>query len=71
MALTLHGFKFSVYSWIARLALHEKGLTYGWVEVNPFVDPLPEGYSSLQPFGRVPVLSHDSFVIYETVAIAR
>jgi glutathione S-transferase len=71
MVLTLHGFKFSVYSWIARLALHEKGLTYDWVEVDPFIDPLPDWYLSLQPFGRVPALSHASIVIYETAAITR
>jgi glutathione S-transferase len=31
MAVELHGYQYSVYSWIARLVLHEKGVVYSWV----------------------------------------
>lgn len=71
MAIELHGYQFSVYAWVARLALHEKRATYAWVEVNPFAIPLPDGYLARHPFGRVPVLIHDGFAIYETSAITR
>jgi glutathione S-transferase len=70
MSLFLHGYHYSVYNRIARLVLAEKGVTYDRVEVNPFAEPSPE-YLALHPFGRVPTLVHDGFVLYETGAIIR
>ena len=66
----LHGYRYSVYNRIVRLVLHQKQVDYETVEVNPFSE-LPEGYLKLQPFGRVPVLSHGAFTIFETGAITR
>lgn len=71
MALTLHGFKFSVYAWIARFALHEKGVSYDWEEVNPFSPEMPGSYLDLHPFQRVPTLVDGTFTLYETCAITR
>ena len=71
MPLILHGYHYSVYNRIARLALAEKGVVYERVEVNPFDPVLPAGYLALHPFGRVPTLVHDGFVLYETGAITR
>lgn len=59
------GYKYSVYTWIVRLALAERQLTYGWTEVNPF-DP---NSANPHPFGRVPMLSHGDFRLYEVSAI--
>jgi glutathione S-transferase len=70
MSLTLHGYRFSVYLRIVGLALTEKGLSYDRVEVNPFGEIAPS-YLALHPFGRVPTLVHDDFVLYETAAITR
>jgi glutathione S-transferase len=70
MSLVLHGYHYSVYNRIARLALAEKGVAYDRVEVNPFAGMPPE-YLALHPFGRVPTLIHDGFVVYETGAITR
>ena len=70
MSLVLHGYHYSVYNRIARLALAEKGVAYERVEVNPFAEP-PTEYLALHPFGRVPTLVHDGFVLYETGAIIR
>lgn len=71
MTLVLHGYRPSVYTRVARLALVEKGLSYDYVEVNPFApDPQPE-YLALHPFNRVPTLVHDGFVLYETGAVTR
>lgn len=67
--VTLTGYRHSIYTRIARLVLHEKGVTFAEDEVNPFTPPLPPGHP--HPFGRVPVLSHRGFTVYETSAIAR
>jgi glutathione S-transferase len=71
MSLVLHGYRYSVYLRIARLALAEKGVTYERVEVNPFAPDVPASYLALHPFGRVPTLVHDGFTLYETGAITR
>jgi glutathione S-transferase len=71
MPLVLHGYRYSVYTRIARLALAEKGLAYDRVEVNPFAPDIPAAYLALHPFGRVPTLVHDDFALYETGAISR
>jgi glutathione S-transferase len=71
MAVELYGYQYSVYSWIARLALAEKGVAYRWIEVNPFAPDVPQSYLALHPFKRVPTLVHDGFQIYETGAITR
>lgn len=67
--IELQGYCYSVYSWIAHFTLRERGVGYKWVEVDPFADEVPADFLELQPFGRVPVLIHDGFVIYETRAI--
>lgn len=71
MIVELYGYKYSVYAWIARLALREKGVGYAWREVNPFAEDVPADYLAKHPFKRVPALVHDGFVLYETSAIAR
>ncbi len=71
MTVELHGYNHSVYSWIARLALYEKGVGYEWVEVNPFADYVPPDYLAMHPFERVPTLVNDKFVVFETNAITR
>ena len=71
MSLVLHGYRYSVYVRIARLTLAEKAVAYDRVEVNPFADEVPAEYLDLHPFGRVPTLVHDKFVLYETGAITR
>ena len=71
MAVVLHGYRFSVYRRIARLALEEKGVAYETREIDPFATPVPDAYLALHPFGRVPVLTHDDFALYETIAITR
>lgn len=69
--LELHGYRYSVYLRIVAMTLLEKNLAWTHVEVDPFVEQIPESYLALNPFGRVPTLIHDGFVLYETTAIAR
>ena len=69
MTIELHGYQYSVYAWIVRFVLHEKGVNYRWVEVNPFADDLRAGYLALHPFGCVHTLVDGDFTLYETTAI--
>jgi glutathione S-transferase len=66
--LTLHGYRYSVYTRIVALILTEKALSFDYAEVDPF-GALPDHYENLHPFGRVPVLDHAGFQIYETAAV--
>ena len=49
MSLVLHGYRYSVYVRIARLALAEKGVAYDRVEVNPFAADVPAVLSGPAP----------------------
>lgn len=69
--LILHGYRYSVYVRVVRLALVEKAVPYEQVEVNPFAAEVPADYLELHPFGRVPALVHGDFALYETGAITR
>jgi glutathione S-transferase len=68
----LFGLSRSVYTRIARLALEEKGVRYTLEEVEIFgPDGAPDEHLARHPFGRIPALAHNGFVIYETGAITR
>lgn len=71
MALTLYGYRYSVYTRIARMVLAVRELSYASREVDPFADPADPVLSDVSPFGRVPVLEHDGRTICETIAITR
>jgi glutathione S-transferase len=66
--LVLYGFQRSTYVSVIRLVLHAKEVAFD------FHDTESEMYSaehrSRHPFGRVPVLQHGDFWLYETTAIA-
>jgi glutathione S-transferase len=66
--VTLFGFPRSTFVKVVGLILTAKGVTYR------FHDTEDEMYlpTHLQrhPFGRVPALQHDDFMLYETSAIA-
>ena len=66
----LHGYRYSVYTRIARLALLSKAVEHRRIEVDPFAE-LSQAYLRLHPFGRVPVLTHGAFGLFETGAITR
>lgn len=71
MTVELHGYRYSVYTRIAQIALLEKGVKFTRIEVDPFQEPVPDQYRALHPFLRVPALVHDDFILYETSAITR
>jgi glutathione S-transferase len=66
----LYGYRYSVYSRTARLVLLSKNVMYDWTEINPF-DGLTDSYLKQHPFGRVPLLMHGTFRLFETGAITR
>jgi len=67
-----YGAAWSVYVRIARLALEEKQVSYGLVEVDVFAKTgVPQEHLKRQPFGRIPAFEHDGFHLYETNAIVR
>lgn len=70
-SVTLVGFRHSVYQRVVRIVLHEKNIAFRIEELDPF-DPVDaESLRDLHPFGRVPVLRHGPFALYETSAITR
>ena len=66
----LHGYRYSVYTRTVRLVLLWKNVEHQMVEVDPFAE-LTQDYLMLHPFGRVPVLTHGAFKLFETSAITR
>lgn len=71
-AVILYGLERSVYTRIARLALVEKHVRHELREVEIFELPdAPREHLQRHPFGRIPVLQHGSFLLYETTAITR
>jgi glutathione S-transferase len=68
----LYGLARSVYTRIARLALEEKRVRYTFEEVEIFAAAgVPTQHYARHPFGRIPVLDHQGFMLYETAAITR
>lgn len=71
MTVIIHGYRYSVYVRIVRMALIEKGVGWGHVEIDPFAETPSADYLRLNPFGRVPTLRDGDFTLYETTAITR
>jgi glutathione S-transferase len=70
MALKLHYHLLSTYSRRVRIALAEKGIPHELAVVDmPARRHREEPYLSLNPYGRVPTLEEDGYVLYESTAI--
>lgn len=65
----LTGYEYSVYTRAVRMALVGKGVVYTYDECNPFDVGEAERLRDWHPFGRVPVLTHGDFHLWETQAI--
>jgi glutathione S-transferase len=68
--LVVHGVPGSPYYRSALLGLEEKGLAYRLKFLKPGESKTPE-HLARHPFGRIPVLEHGDFSLYETQAILR
>jgi glutathione S-transferase len=70
MAIKLHYHPLSTFSRRVRIALAEKQISHELVVVDmPARRHREEPYLSLNPYGRVPTLEEDGFVLYESTAI--
>jgi glutathione S-transferase len=68
--LTVWGAGYSVYCQVLRLALHAKGTPHDWIETDVFGDDdALRAQTARHPWGRVPAISDDGFIVYETAAI--
>lgn len=72
MVLKLYGFPISTCTRRVAAVLKEKEVPFEFVQVNVFEGEhkLP-GYVANQPFGQVPYIDDDGFVLYESRAISR
>lgn len=68
--LKLHHHPFSTYSRRVNIALIEKNIPCERIEVDMMAGAhRGEAYRKLNPYGRVPTLVEDDFVLYESTAI--
>jgi glutathione S-transferase len=68
--LKLHHHPFSTFSRRVRIALLEKNIACELVELDMAAGAhRGEDYRKLNPYGRVPTLEDDGFVLYESTAI--
>jgi len=68
--LKLHQHPLSTYSRRVRIALLEKGLRAEIVDVDMAAGAHRQpAYQALNPYGRVPTLEEDGFLLYESTAI--
>jgi glutathione S-transferase len=68
-SVILYGFHRSTYVSVARLVLHAKGIPFTFHDTEG--EMYTDAHQTRHPFGRVPVLEHGDFRIYETSAIAQ
>ena len=66
----IHNMPGSPFGRAVLVALEEKGARYRLAPVTPAIARAP-AYLALHPFGRVPVVEHGGFKLYETQAILR
>jgi glutathione S-transferase len=65
---TVHGNPASPFLRAVRLALEEKGLPY---RIERIAEWRGEAHLKLHPFGRIPIVEHGGYRLYETQAILR
>jgi glutathione S-transferase len=66
----IHSIPGSPYGRAVLMALEEKGAAYRFIAVKPGTLRTPE-HLPLHPFGKIPVLEHAGFRLYESQAILR
>ena len=69
--IVVYGVPGSPYLRSALLALHEKGAPYRLAVLGRDIEARSEDHLRRHPFGRVPIVEHGDFRLYETQAIVR
>ena len=70
-SVSVYGPNWSAYTRTVRLVLTEKEVEYDLKEVDFSSGVMPPDHFNFHPFGKVPVLEHGSYIIYETGPICR
>ncbi|KXN85258.1 Glutathione S-transferase 3 [Leucoagaricus sp. SymC.cos] len=72
MVLKLYGFPLSSAVRIATTVLHEKQIPFEYINVDLLTyENKKAEYLAIQPFGQVPCIDDDGFILYEGRAISR
>jgi glutathione S-transferase len=72
MVLKVYGSKTSTCTQRVLTALYEKGVPYELITIDfSKAEHKSEKYMKLQPFGKVPVLDDDGFIMFESRAISK
>ncbi|KXN89773.1 Glutathione S-transferase F8, chloroplastic [Leucoagaricus sp. SymC.cos] len=72
MVLKLYGFPQSTTVKIVAIVLYEKKVPFEYVEVDVFARAHKEAdYLEKQPFGQIPCIDDNGFILYESRAIGR
>lgn len=67
--ILLYTHPFSIIPWRVRIALHEKEIEYKCIDTDLYTRGATPQFLEMNPFGQIPVIDHEGFVLAESIAI--